>query len=118
MAMSLLQAHTAVADPHGDRSYADDKFATQLDLTTLSGAVNQLTTRVTDIETGATAFSGVDTNGVVVHTIDPDNDQLGFHGVTPVSRQTVTGSVTLGTALSSLLTALESLGLIVDESTT
>jgi len=26
MAMSLLQAHTAVADPHGDREYADQRF--------------------------------------------------------------------------------------------
>lgn len=26
MAMSLLQAHVAVADPHGDRQYADQRF--------------------------------------------------------------------------------------------
>src|SRR3972149_1880606 len=26
MAMSLLQAHVAVADPHGDRAYADERF--------------------------------------------------------------------------------------------
>lgn len=26
MAMSLLQAHAAVADPHGDRAYADERF--------------------------------------------------------------------------------------------
>lgn len=44
MAMTLLQAHTAAADPHGDRAYADNKFATQLDLTSLSGTVNNLST--------------------------------------------------------------------------
>lgn len=188
MALSLLQAHTLVPDPHGDRAYADDKFAVQLD-------VDALTTRVLNLETGSTPvtgvnsvgpvtvsgssltvtddakgyrfrvdgaaldleatgadlilsnWSGTDFDGVqrsydrysadalnvqhagrrefvaalygqVVHTIDPDGNRLGFHGATPVARQTVTGSRSDGTALASLLTALANLGLIVDESTT
>jgi hypothetical protein len=184
-----------VTDPHGDRAWADDKFATRLDLTTVSDTVNAITTRIVDIETGTTPVSGINSvgpitvsgakltvtdstkgyrfrvdgssldleatgtdlivsnwsgtsfdgiqrnydrysanalnvqhagrrefvaalYGTVRHVIDPDNDQLGFHGAVPVARQTVTGSRTDGTALASLLTALATLGLIVDESTT
>jgi hypothetical protein len=55
--------------------------------------------------------------GGAVHTIDGDADQLGFHGAAPVGQQTVTGSRADGTALASLLTALATLGLIVDNST-
>jgi hypothetical protein len=54
--------------------------------------------------------------GAVRHVIDPDNNQLGFHGATPVGQQTVTGSRGDGTALANLLTALDALGLIVDGS--
>ncbi|MGC1272971.1 MAG: hypothetical protein WBC44_04640 [Planctomycetaceae bacterium] len=42
---------------------------------------------------------------------------IGFLGATAVTRQTVTGSRTDGTALASLLTALASLGLITDSTT-
>lgn len=195
MAMSLLQAHAAVADPHGDRAYADNKFATRLDLSELSGTVNEFTTRVVDIETGTKPVSGFNSTGPVnvsganltvsdsakgyrfrvdgaaldleatgadlilsswsgdsfngtqrsydrysadalnvqhagrrefvaalygqvVHTIDPDRNLLGFHGATPVGRQTVTGSRSGGSALTSLIAALANLGLIVDETTT
>jgi hypothetical protein len=55
--------------------------------------------------------------GAVRHTIDPDADQLGFHGEIPVSRQTVTGSRGGNAALASLLTALDTVGLITDGST-
>ncbi|WP_143645436.1 hypothetical protein [Streptomyces swartbergensis] len=55
--------------------------------------------------------------GAVVHTIDPDGNQLGFHGNTPVSRQAVTGSRADGSALASLLAALDALGLIDDQTT-
>lgn len=196
MAVSLLQAHALVPDPHGDRAYADDKFATQLDLTELSDSVNGLSTRVVGIETGSTPVSGINAVGPVtvsganltvidtgvkgyrfrqdggdldleatgaalflsvwsgtafdgtqrhylrlesgahishgsgvwqfapgpfdaaVHTIDGLNNRLGFHGATPVARQTVTGSRSDGTGLASLLTVLATLGLIVDETTT
>lgn len=42
----------------------------------------------------------------------------GFYGATPVAKPEVTGSRSDGTALASLLTALETLGLITDSSTT
>lgn len=42
------------------------------------------------------------------------NSLLGFHGATPVAQQTVTGSRGANAALASLLTALATLGLIVD----
>lgn len=38
-------------DPHGDRAWADNKFATALDLTALSGTVNTLSTSVTNLDT-------------------------------------------------------------------
>src|SRR3546814_1080564 len=65
MAMSLLQAHAAVADPHGDRAYADDTFATQVDVSTLSESVSGLGDRVVDIETGNTPVSGINAVGPV-----------------------------------------------------
>lgn len=49
-ATSKVSAHTAASDPHGDRAYGDNKFATQLDLTTLNGTVNNLSTTVTAID--------------------------------------------------------------------
>lgn len=98
MAITLLEAHTAVADPHGDRAWADDKFASRLDLTTLSTTVNTINTKVSNVDGAA--------------------NTLGFYGATPVAQQTVTGSRTDGTALASLLTVLANLGLIIDASTT
>ncbi|MDX3027492.1 hypothetical protein [Streptomyces scabiei] len=55
--------------------------------------------------------------GTVVHVLDPDGNRLGFHGKTPVTQQAVTGSRSDGTALASLLTALDNLGLIDDQTT-
>jgi hypothetical protein len=56
-------------------------------------------------------------DSAAVHTIDAAANQLGFHGAEPVAQQTVTGSRADGTALASLLTALDALGLITDGST-
>lgn len=56
-------------------------------------------------------------SGNVVTRLKADVNGLGFFGVTPVARPTVTGSRASGAALQSLLTALASLGLIVDGST-
>ena len=42
---------------------------------------------------------------------------VGFYGTTPAAKPTVTGSRTDGTALTSLLTALATLGLITDSTT-
>lgn len=49
-ATSKVSAHAAAVDPHGDRAWADNKFATQLDLSTLNGTVNSLSTTVTAID--------------------------------------------------------------------
>ena len=55
--------------------------------------------------------------GAVVHTIDPDGNRLGFHGKAPITQQAVTGSLADGTGLASLLAALDTLGLIDDQTT-
>lgn len=49
-ATSTVSTHAGAADPHGDRAYADNKFATQLDLTTLAGTVNSLSTAVGNLD--------------------------------------------------------------------
>lgn len=49
--------------------------------------------------------------------IEALGNKLAFNGVTPVTKPTVTGSRTDGTALASLLTALATLGLITDSTT-
>jgi hypothetical protein len=51
----------------------------------------------------------VDASGLV--------DQIGFFGVTPISKPTVTGSRATGAALQNLLTKLAALGLITDSTT-
>jgi hypothetical protein len=197
---SEVAEHAGAADPHGDRAWADGKFATIVvvtalsgDVTTLDGFVQDCLTRVAAIEQG-TAFlsalnvagdaqiaegnltvtdflkgyrfrvdgsaldleatgadlvlsnwSGTGFNGTqrsyarlsadaqntqwagkfeyvdalygdTRHVIDGAANTLGFHGATPVTQQTVTGSRGDGTALANLLTALDALGLIVDGS--
>lgn len=61
-------------------------------------------------------YGGTSSTNVAVR-LKADNNGLGFFGVTPVARPTVTGSRASGAALQSLLTALASLGLIIDGST-
>lgn len=55
--------------------------------------------------------------GTVRHVLDGTANQAGFFGATPVGRQTVTGSRGDGSALASLLDALEALGFITDNTT-
>lgn len=55
--------------------------------------------------------------GDAVHTIDGAGNALGFHGATPVTQQTVTGTRSDGAALASLLSRLNTLGIIKDSST-
>lgn len=55
--------------------------------------------------------------GPAVHTIDAPGNRLGFHGKAPVAQQPVTGSRADGSALASLLAALDTLGLIDDQTT-
>ncbi|MEW2266878.1 hypothetical protein, partial [Streptomyces sp. NPDC047868] len=200
-ATTAVSAHAAATDPHGDRSWADSKFATITNLGTLNTAVTDLDgfvqdclTRVSAIEAGTAWLSGLNVDGdahvangdltvsdvtkgyrfrrggsaldleatgadlilsnwsgtgfngtqrsydryaadnhaaqhaglrefvsslygAVVHTIDPNGNRLGFHGKAPVTQQAVTGSRTDGSALASLLTALDTLGVIDDQST-
>lgn len=49
-AATAVTTHAAATDPHGDRAWADNKFATALDLTSLSGTVNTLSTSVTTLD--------------------------------------------------------------------
>lgn len=58
MAMTLMEAHTVVADPHGDRAWADDKFATQLDLTEAVAAI-RAGTAVTGSRTDGSALASL-----------------------------------------------------------
>lgn len=63
------------------------------------------------------------TGGVIPITFNTDGSlqhnstKIGFYGATPGTKPTITGSRTDGTALASLLTALATLGLLVDSST-
>lgn len=71
---------------------------------------------VCSIDTSAERFyfSGeVEVDGDINH----DGTKVGFLGATPIARQTVTGSRASNAALASLLTALESFGLITDSTT-
>lgn len=45
-AAAAVTSHVNAVDPHGDRAWANTKFATQLDLSTLGGTVNDLSTTV------------------------------------------------------------------------
>jgi hypothetical protein len=78
-AASKVSAHTAATDPHGDRAWADTKFATQLDLSALNGTVNTMSgsvtsldgfvqdclTRVAAIEQGTAYLAAVNSTGPV-----------------------------------------------------
>ncbi|MFD9443431.1 hypothetical protein [Streptomyces sp. NPDC060001] len=55
-ATAAVAAHTAATDPHGDRSWADSKFATITNL----GALN---TTVTGIEEGTATLDGLNIDG-------------------------------------------------------
>lgn len=193
-ATAKVSTHAGAADPHGDRVYADNKFATQVALSSLDGYVNDALTRVSAIEQGTAWLAGLQVAGNAIvsggdltvsdftkgyrfrrggsaldfeatgadmiestwsgtgfngtqyshrrlasnalasqyaglvefvdalygttrHTLDGAANKLGFHGATPVTRQTVTGSRADGTAATSLLSALAALGLVVDGST-
>jgi hypothetical protein len=56
------------------------------------------------------------TSGGTGHSFAGPNEQLGFFGATPVAKPNVTGSKGANAALTSLLTALASLGLLTDSS--
>jgi hypothetical protein len=133
-AAGAVAAHVAAIDPHGDRAWATAQFATITVVQAIDGFVNDLLTRVQNIEQGDAFLDGAnfvgpilvhnsrvevrDGGGTPLHRLDGAANQLGFHGAPPVSRQAVTGSRADGSALASLLTALDTLGLIDDQTTT
>lgn len=55
--------------------------------------------------------------GATRHVIDGPGNQTGWYGAAPVGQQTVSGSRADGSALASLLTALDTLGFITDTTT-
>jgi hypothetical protein len=65
-AASKVSAHSAATDPHGDRAWADGKFAAQGTVTTLNGYVNDTITRVSAIEQGTAFLAGVNSAGPVL----------------------------------------------------
>lgn len=67
---------------------------------------------------GYTTLAGGQANGAftVLGAFETEGN-LGFYGTTPIAKPTVTGSRGGNAALASLLTALASLGLIVDNTT-
>ena len=69
---------------------------------------------VLNIGCGAYVTGTLTVSGALAHTA---GSTLGFYGATPVSRPSVTGCRSDGTALQSLLQALQSQGLIVNNTT-
>lgn len=72
-ATSKVTAHTGATDPHGDRAWADSKFATSAALGTLNttvtdldGFVSDCLTRVSAIENGTAWLSGLNVAGNAV----------------------------------------------------
>lgn len=68
---------------------------------------------------GLITFGGevrVEGNLTVQGTLDHNGTAIGFYGTTPVGQLSVTGSRGGNAALASLLTALDSLGLVIDSS--
>lgn len=69
--------------------------------------------------TGTTANGGAelrDSSGTAVVAVGATDDTLGFYNATPAAKPTVTGSAASNAALISLLSELETLGLITDGS--
>jgi hypothetical protein len=69
-AASAVSTHASATDPHGDRAWADSKFALGTDLTTLGGTVNTIDgflndalTRVSAIEQGTAWLGGLNVDG-------------------------------------------------------
>ncbi|MFE7899189.1 hypothetical protein ACFU3E_17000 [Streptomyces sp. NPDC057424] len=132
-AAAAVSVHVAATDPHGDRAYATATFATIVTVQAIDGFVGDLLTRVQNIETGEAFLAGAnftapvlvhnsrvevrDGSGTPLHRLDGATNQAGFFGAAPVSRPTVTGSWSDGTAAQSLAAALADLGLIDDQTT-
>jgi hypothetical protein len=132
-AASAVSDHSSATDPHGDRAYATATFATTATVQAIDGFVNDLLTRVQNIEQGDAFLDGAnfvapvlvhnsrvevrDGGGTPLHRLDGATNTAGFFGAAPVGRPVVNGSWSDGTAQASLAAALEQLGLIDDQTT-
>ncbi|MEU9703094.1 GDSL-type esterase/lipase family protein [Streptomyces sp. NPDC047981] len=129
-ATSKDTAHTAAADPHGDRAWAGGQFYPKGSGEALDGYLNDLLTRIAAVEGGTAFLSALNVTGLsrfintvlrvegsagaVRHVLNGTDNTLGLYGATPVARQSVSGSRSDGTALTNLMTALAATGLITD----
>lgn len=132
-AASQITTHAGATDPHGDRSWADGKFATSANLSALNGYLDDAILRLAAIEGGTAYLTGLNVSaaariintsftvegsaGSVKHVLNGSANTVGLYGATPVAQRTVTGSRSDGTALASALTALADVGLVVNSST-
>ena len=92
---------------HVNNAGASDFFALSVSLTNPNVTVSR------NPRTGLSATGGT----LVVEELgDVTTDRVGFHGVSPIAKPTVTGSRGGNAALASLLTELANLGLITDSS--
>jgi peptidoglycan/xylan/chitin deacetylase (PgdA/CDA1 family) len=62
-ATTAVSAHVAAADPHGDRSWADSKFALGSTVAAIDGYLNDALNRVSAIELGTAWLSGLNVSG-------------------------------------------------------
>ncbi|MBT2477633.1 GDSL-type esterase/lipase family protein [Streptomyces sp. ISL-94] len=131
-ATAKIGAHAAASDPHGDRTWANGQFYQLASGNTLDGNLSAAVTRIAAIENGTAFLAGMNTTaparvintdlrvegtgGIIRHRLDGAANTVGFHGATPVARQTISGSRADGTALAGLMTALGNLGLITNSS--
>ncbi|MFD4921160.1 hypothetical protein ACFWNE_07550 [Streptomyces goshikiensis] len=132
-AQAKVNTHRDATDPHGDRTWATSQFYPLVSGTALDGYLGDLLTRVSAVEGGTAFLAALNVVGLtrianavlqvegpassVRHTLDGAANKIGFHGATPITRQTVSGSRADGTAAASLLSAMATLGLVTDSST-
>jgi hypothetical protein len=62
-ATTAVTAHTSADDPHGYKTWADSKFATQTTVTAIDGFLNDCLTRVAAIEQGTAWLAGLNVAG-------------------------------------------------------
>ncbi|MEU4171018.1 hypothetical protein AB0F46_29575 [Streptomyces sp. NPDC026665] len=108
-ASSAVAAHAGASDPHLDRQYADNKFATQTDFSALNGTVNSLAitvgsvdifvndclTRVANIEQGTAYLAGGRFVGPVL-VVASGLAAIRFHGMRGTPGAPTTGDWAAG----------------------
>lgn len=104
VAMGVLSATAAAYEPTQPR----DSAAIRCGGNTLAGGLVLQTDIASPVQ--------IRTNSILRYRIEGDG-KMGWNGVTPVARPTVTGSKGGNVALGSLMTALAALGLVIDSTT-